>query len=165
MILKQQRKQLIIFLFEISQKLYTSMFKSDQPWGISVKDLLTYPKMSFGFHLGKFLSNNNFELIPKVERHDCYHLLTGYGTEVEDEVALQWLCYGNGKRSLYLYGSILLGTVILPDYYKYYFDSFNLGKRANAFYDLDYQKLLKVNFNDLRLMIFNKVSLLKLNLK
>ena len=165
MILKQQRKQLIIFLFEISQKLYTSIFKSHQPWGITVKDLLAYPKLSFGYHLGQFLSRNDFELIPKVERHDCYHVLTGYGTKVEDEVALQWLCYGNGKRSLYLYGSMLLGTVILPDYYKYYLDSYHIGKQANTFHYLNYQKLLKVNFEDFRMMIFSKFSQLKINLK
>ncbi|MUU79671.1 Coq4 family protein [Winogradskyella endarachnes] len=164
-IFKQKRKQLIIWLFEHSQRIYTSMFKNHQPWQVSKADLLNYPRSSFGRHLGDFLDENNFELIPKVERHDCYHVLCGYSTKVEDEIALQCLCYGNGKRSPYLYGAIILGIAILPDYYKYYYKSFKTGKTANAFHHYDYQKLLNVSISDFRAAIFSKKELFHLNLK
>ncbi|WP_299102975.1 Coq4 family protein [uncultured Winogradskyella sp.] len=163
-IFKEKRKQLIIWLFEHSQRIYTSMFKSHKPWKVSKADLLNYPMSSFGRHLGDFLDENNFELIPKVERHDCYHVLCGYSTKVEDEIALQCLCYGNGKRSPYLYGAIILGIAILPDYYKYYYTSFKTGKTANAFHHYDYQKLLKVSISDFRDAIFSKSELFNLNL-
>ncbi|NRD20727.1 hypothetical protein HNV08_11765 [Winogradskyella eckloniae] len=163
-IFKDKRKQLIIWLFEHSQRFYTSMFKNHQPWQVSKADLLNYPKASFGRHLGDFLDENNFELIPKVERHDCYHVLCGYSTKVEDEIALQCLCYGNGKRSPYLYGAIILGIAILPDYYKYYYNSFKTGKAANAFHHYDYQKLLHVSISDFRDVIFSKNELFNLNL-
>lgn len=151
-----KRKKLIEWLFENSQRVYTSMFKKEEPWGIAAKELLYYPKNTFGYHLGVFLNKNNFELIPKVERHDAYHTLTGYGTKVEDEIALQCLCFGNGKRSLYLYGAMILGIIILPDYLDYYYKSYCIGKKANAFHHYDYKKLLHISFEDFREVIFSK---------
>ncbi|MEH6538107.1 MAG: Coq4 family protein [Psychroserpens sp.] len=153
-LLNQHRKQLIEWLFEHSQKVYTKMFKHHEPWGISRLTLLEYPKDSFGKHLGTFLEQHNYELIAKVERHDAYHTLTGFGTKVEDEIALQCLCFGNGKRSLYLYGAMILGIIILPDYCTYYYRSFTIGKHANIFHHLNYKKLLHVNIDNFRQAIF-----------
>ncbi|WP_299113011.1 Coq4 family protein [uncultured Winogradskyella sp.] len=158
-----KRKQLIIFLFEHSQRLYTAMFKRHESWKYSKNDLLQFPIESFGRHLGEFLNKNNFELIPKVERHDCYHVLCGYSTKVEDEIALQCLCYGNGKRSPYLYGAIILGVAILPDYYNYYYKSYKIGKSANAFHQFDYKKLLRIPIDDLRTSIFSKSQIQNIN--
>ncbi|MCR8666472.1 hypothetical protein NO995_02180 [Aestuariibaculum sp. M13] len=150
------RKKLIEWLFNISQKVYTDMFKHHKPWGITKHDLLTYPAESIGKHLGLFLDQNNFELIAKVERHDAYHTITGYGTRVEDEIALQCLCFGNGKRSIYLYGAMIVGIIILPDYLPYYYKSYKLGRTANSFHHYDYKKLLLVNIHDFREVIFSK---------
>lgn len=161
---KHLRKQLIIWLFEHSQRLYTSMFKHHEPWNISKADLLNMPQASFGRHLGEFLDKNNFELIPTVERHDCYHILCNYSTRVEDEIALQCLCYGNGKRSLYLFGAMILGVAILPDYYEYYYRSYKTGKRANPFHHFNYKKILDIPIKDFREAIFSKSELLQPNL-
>ncbi|GAB4166563.1 MAG: hypothetical protein Tsb0033_28590 [Winogradskyella sp.] len=161
---KDVRKQLIIWLFEHSQRLYTSMFKHHEAWNISKADLLNMPQASFGRHLGEFLDKNNFGLIPTVERHDCYHVLCNYSTKVEDEIALQCLCYGNGKRSLYLFGAMILGVAILPDYYEYYYRSYKTGKRANPFHHFNYKKILDIPIKDFREAIFSKSELLQLNL-
>ena len=155
----KNRKRLIEWLFEKSQKVYTNMFKNHEAWGIYKDELITYPNDSLGKHLGLFLHKNGFELISKVERHDAYHTITGYGTNVEDEIALQCLCFGNGKRSPYLYGAILLGIAILPDYYKYYYKSYCIGKNANSFHHYDYRKLLKVNIHEFRDIIFSKTQI------
>jgi len=157
--MKRLRKQLIELLFNYSQNVYTKLFKHHKEWGISKQELLSYPEQTFGRHLGEFLNKNNFELIPKVERHDAYHTLTGFDTKVEDEIALQCLCFGNGKRSLYLYGAIILGIIILPDYYDYYYKSYTIGKQANSFHHFDYRLMLNVNINDFRQAIFSKQQL------
>ena len=86
-------------------------------------------------------------------------LCTSYYAKVEEEIALQWLCLGNGKRSPYLYGAMLLGAFILPEYYKYYIKSYHIGKQANTFHHYNYKALLKVNFNDFRAVIFFLVVL------
>ncbi|MGJ8592731.1 MAG: Coq4 family protein [Aquaticitalea sp.] len=157
--MKKLRKKLIEWLFDISQKVYTHMFKNHEPWGIYRAELLIYPDHTLGRHLGLFLEKNNFELIAKVERHDAYHTLTGYGTLVEDEIALQCLCFGNGKHSPYLYGAIILGIIILPDYIKYYYQSYKIGQDANAFHHFDYKELLNVNIHDFRSAIFSNAQL------
>lgn len=155
------RKKFIYWLFEHSQRMYIK-FKNKQPWGITSQELLTYSKDTFGYHLGKLLQVNNFELLPKVERHDCYHLLTGYGTSVEDEVALQYVCFGNGKRSPYLLGVLLIGTIILPEYYKYYIKSYKLGKNCNKFHQFKYENLLHFSFQEIREAIFNTQQILQI---
>ena len=156
--MKTLRKQLISWMYDKSQKVYTQLFKKHEAWNISRKDLLKFPKETLGWHLGKFLLDNDFELISKVERHDAYHTLTGYSTAVEDEIALQYLCYGNGKRSPFLLGAIILGTLILPDYFNYYYRSYRIGKRANSFHQFDYKKLLMVNLDEFRKTIFSSTQ-------
>ena len=80
--------------------------------------------------------------------------MTGYNSNEEDEIALQYLCYGNGKRSIYLFGVIAIGTIVLPEYWKYYLKSYRIGKSANMFYNLDYKGLLNTSISTLRGSIF-----------
>lgn len=148
------RKKLIVWLFEQSQLVYTRYIKTNKPWGIGKVDLLPHPAGSFGRELGEFLASNGFELIPKVERHDAYHVITGFGSREEDEIALQYLCFGNGKRSLYLFGVIIVGTLLLPEYIRYYIRSFQLGKKAHPFHSLPFQKLLHTPLCELRAVLF-----------
>ena len=152
--MKKQRKQLIAWLFKVTQHIYTTYFKTNQPWGIKKEQLLEYSPKTFGHHLGLFLDSNGFELIPKVERHDAYHVMTGYNSNEQDEIALQYLCFGNGKRSIYLFGVITIGSIILPEYWKYYLKSYRIGKSANTFYNLDYKALLNTSISNLRGSIF-----------
>lgn len=149
------RKKLISKLFDWTMILYCK-FKKKKAWGITTEMLLGMPTNTFGYYLGSFLKERNFSLIPKVERHDAYHVLTGYGTNVEDEIALQYCCFGNGKRTPYLYGVLLLGTILLPDYLGYYIKSYRFGKQINSFHHYDYKTVLPVNFKKFQRMIFSK---------
>ena len=151
--MKQFRENIIIWLFEISQKAYCK-FKKKTPWNISNQELLKYPKHSFGYQLGRLLEANGFELLPKVERHDAYHLITGYGTTVQEEIALQYCCFGNGKRTPYLLAVLVLGTILLPKYISFYMKSYHYGKRANSFHHFDFKTLLHVDFEKFRTIIF-----------
>lgn len=159
--MKQQRKQLINWLFEKTMIIYCK-FKKKTPWGITTEELLLMPSSSFGYQLGAFLKERDFQLIPKVERHDAYHVLTGFKTNVEDEIALQYLCFGNGKRSPYLLGVLFLGTLILPEYLAYYFESFRIGKSANPFHHFDFKTILDTGFSDFQSIIFSEKQLLQL---
>lgn len=132
-------------------------FKPDKkPWNKTKKQLLMYPTETLGYQYVKFLNNNNFEILAKLERHDAYHIITGYSSKVEDEIALQYLCFANGKRSVYGFGVILLGTLILPEYYTYYLQSFKIGKNANPFHHWNFEKLLHYNLNYLQTIVFSK---------
>ena len=154
------RKQIIAKLFEYSQRFYTRHFKTHKtPWNITKEELLAYPYGSLGKALGAFLNTHGFDLIPKVERHDAYHVLLDFGTKAEDEIALQYLCYGNGKRSLYLWAVITVGTLILPDYLHYYYKCYRLGKQLNTFYNLEFFPLLYADLDTLRGSICTQTQL------
>lgn len=151
--LQHTRKKLITWLFNWTMLIYCK-FKKKEAWDITTAQLLEMPSNCFGFHLGQLLHNNDFELIPKVERHDAYHLVTGYSTSVADEIALQYCCFGNGKRTPYLLGVLLIGTILLPDYMSTYLKAFQTGKAANSFHHFDYKKVLPVDFENFRSAIF-----------
>ena len=138
-------------------------FKKKEAWNISTASLLEMKESTFGYNLGALLHKNGFELIPKVERHDAYHLLTGFGTTVEEEIALQYCCYGNGKRTPYLYGVIVIGTLILPEYFPYYLKAYHYGKNANDFHHFDFEKILNVDFKNFQETIFTNSALLKMD--
>lgn len=156
-----KRKQLIHWLFEASQKIYTR-FKKKEPWNITTQQLLDMPTNSYGYRLGCFLNTNNFQLIDKVERHDAYHVLTGFGTRAEDEIGLQYLCFGNGKRTPYLFAVLFLGTLILPEYLPYYRKLYFFGKKGNSFHQFDFKTLLPLDFELFRGAIFSETTLKEL---
>ena len=134
------------FLFERFYKItkipYQRYFKKNKPWDITKEELLTYPEDSLGFHLGTFLQENQFEMEPKFEDHDVIHVLTGTGTTVSDEIAMQFYLLGNGKRSAYLLMVISSGVLCYPHRLKTYRHYYKRGKEALSFHYLDYSKLL-----------------------
>jgi len=150
-----KRKQLITWLFEKSEQVYRR-FKKKQPWGLTNEDLLGMATNTYGYRLGCFLYANGFQLIPKVERHDAYHVLTGFGTCQEDEIALQYLCFGNGKRTPYLFAVLLLGTLILPDFFGYYRKAYSLGKKSHSFHHFDFKTVLPLDYELFKSTIFSE---------
>ena len=154
----EARRKIVEWLFEATQKQYIR-FKKKTPWNITNATLLGMPANTFGYQLGQFLEGNAFQLIPKVERHDAYHVLTGFGTMAEDEVALQYLCYGNGKRTPYLFAVLCIGTAILPEFWPYYCRAFQFGKRSHSFHHFDFKAILPLDYNLFRGMIFSEETI------
>jgi ubiquinone biosynthesis protein Coq4 len=131
--------------------LYAKYFKKNRKaWNLTKQDLLHYPKDSLGYHLGNFLYQNQFELMPKLENHDCFHILTNFKTDVKDEIALQYLCFGNGERNLSAVLVMLSGTLLLPEHIKYYIKSFRKGKKYKPFYNINYKHFLQNNLQILK---------------
>lgn len=151
--LLNMRKKLIFWMFNKTQKSYLK-YKKKTPWTITRGELLLFAKDTLGYHLGTFLKKNDFQLIPKVEEHDVFHVLTNCGVQVEDEVALQFACFGNGKRSLFLFMSLLIGLLVLPEYYKHYWHYYKLGKKSKTFYNLAFKQWLPISITEVRNTIF-----------
>ena len=90
-----------------------------------------------------FLLRNNFDLQEKLESHDVFHVLTRNRVlPVPEEISMQFYLWGNGKRSIYLYSVIFLGTLFFPDYLKLFQARYRRGKASLPFHQLDFQKLL-----------------------
>lgn len=92
------RLSIMLVLYNKSQKIYTQLFKQHKrAWNISKEDFLNFPKGSLGHHLGVFYQEKDFDVVPKLENHDVFHLITESGTDIQDEVAMQYLLLGKGQ--------------------------------------------------------------------
>ena len=141
--MKTLRYILLERLYEWSKLPYRWLFKKETPWGIPVKDLLQYPMESLGYHLGCFLLKHHFTPEPQLEDHDVYHVLTGSGISVPEEIAMQFYLFGNGKRSLYLFTVLTVGTLLFPDHMRQFRSAYKKGRKAHPFYHLNFLKLLQ----------------------
>lgn len=129
-------------LYRLSKWPYQRFFKKNAPWNVTKEELLCYPEKTLGNDLGIFLAVNRFTMEPKLEDHDVMHVLIGIGTSVKEEIAMQFYLLGNGKRSLYLFMVLLLGTLFYPLHLFFFCSYYKRGQKALSFYDLDYSKLL-----------------------
>ena len=112
--MKKIRVQFLLFVYQHTQKLYRKYFKKKKrQWQFTEEQLLLFEKDSLGRKLGEFYQQYGFTVIPKMENHDVHHLITGCGTNFEDEIAMQYLFLGNGKLNAHLLAAIFLGTLFL----------------------------------------------------
>lgn len=139
----QIRLKFMLWLYGWSQNLYTNLFKKNQQaWGISKHELTLYPGGTLGRVLGEFYQINGFDVMPKLENHDIFHVITETGTEIQDEIAMQYLLWGNGKLSLYMFSMIIIGTTLYPEFLRYYRSHFQKGRQMNSFHHLEFQHYL-----------------------
>ncbi|MEE9361491.1 MAG: hypothetical protein V3U92_02725 [Cellulophaga sp.] len=136
------REKAMEYLYEWSKKPYQKFIKRNCAWNVSMSKLKNYPKQSLGFHLSRFLTKHNFEIQPKLENHDVFHVLTKTGISVPEEISMQYHLLGNGKRSAYLFTVILLGTLLFPDYLFFFRKAYSKGREALLFHSLDFSKML-----------------------
>lgn len=136
------RDLIIEKMYEWSKKPYQKFFKKNEPWPITSKELIRYPPESLGFHMGCFLLKYNFEIQPKLEDHDVFHVLTNTGITVTEEIGMQYFLLGNGKRSAYQFAVIVIGTLFYPMQWKHFNTFYRRGKSAHQFYDLPFEKML-----------------------
>ncbi|MEI6312481.1 MAG: hypothetical protein WCP57_09490 [Bacteroidota bacterium] len=150
-------------LVELTNTFYKKHFKSSkQAWTIQQADLMYYPSNSLGFQLHLFLHPLHLHLMSKFERHDVYHILTDYSTHPIDEIRMQFFLWGNGKKSLFQLGTIIVGSILLPEYFTSYIQAYRRGKNAYRFYNWDFQHLLKEDLVATKKLIFQKKADLKL---
>lgn len=155
--MKKLRTKFIVWMYHQTQQVYRQFFKKHKrEWQFSEEQLLAFEKDSLGRRLGEFYQHYGFRMIPKMENHDVYHLLTGYGTQVKDEIAMQYLLFGNGKRSAYLLGVLALGTLVFPEHILDFRKAYFKGKKMRKFHNLDFESLLWQNFTHLQNFIKTK---------
>jgi ubiquinone biosynthesis protein Coq4 len=153
------RLKFMLFLYNGSSKLYAQVFKRNKKaWGLSVNDFLRYPENSLGYALGEFYRSKGFDIMPKLENHDVFHVITQTNTEIEDEVAMQYLLMGNGKRSLYMYAMITIGTFIYPEFIRYYMFSYQKGKSLSTFHHIEFKDYLARPLIEIQHMLYTQTT-------
>ena len=164
------REKSCAWLFENSESPYRFFFKrKKKAWGLSSSDLEKFPKESLGYATSQFLIINKFELLDKLESHDVMHVLLGMQTTVKEEIGMQFLLLGNGKRSFYLYATIILGFLLQAEHYRYFTYCFRRGKKLNPVHSIDFHASLSENLSDLRSTLkkvtaYPKSKILELNI-
>lgn len=154
---KALRESLLVQLFEISKPIYRMLFKrKTKAWRYKRKDLEQFEENTLGKKLYYFLTENNFEIEEKLENHDIGHVLLGYELNVRDEICMQFFFLSSGKRSAYCLFTIVLGTIILPEYYSYYHTAYQRGKNVINFHKWKFEYLLHENVHELRSLIFKE---------
>lgn len=148
------RLRFMLWLYDWSQIIYAKLFKKNkEPWGISKFEFLLYPDGTLGKALGEFYKNNGFSVMPKLENHDAFHIITDTDTQIQDEIAMQYLLFGNGKLSLYMFAMIGIGTLLYPEFMNYYIRSIRKGRSMGKFHDIEFKDLLNHN------LVFIKASI------
>ncbi|MQP25714.1 hypothetical protein GFJ94_11635 [Flavobacterium sp. LMO8] len=138
-------KEIIIeTLYRIIKVPYQFLFKQTKAWDISMQDFLKLPQESLGFQYGCFLLKYNFNIQATLEEHDVFHVLTNTGISVKDEIDMQFILLGNGKRSPFVFIVIATGILFYPFEYKNFYEKYKQGKKAHRFYDLDFYKMLTI---------------------
>jgi hypothetical protein len=123
------------------------------PWGLTTKDLVEYPEGTLASEIGHFLQHEGLEPVPRVERHDAFHVLTGYATDTVQEVAMQVFLVGNGKHSLFTLSGAG-SAFLLPEKWGVFLAAFKRGQQARCISNWNYKKLLNENVEELRRYIF-----------
>ncbi|WP_419868860.1 Coq4 family protein [Chryseobacterium sp. CT-SW4] len=159
--MKKLRLRFLLFMYENSQRQYRKYFKkTKRQWQFNEEQLLSFQEDSLGRALGEFYKKHGFRMIPKMENHDVYHLVTDYGTSMKEEIAMQYLLFGNGKRSAYLLGVMLLGGIIFPEYFKTYMKAYRKGKNMKPFHHWDFEELLWQNVGHIKDFIRQKNTII-----
>jgi ubiquinone biosynthesis protein Coq4 len=130
-------------LYQISVNFFQVTFKRHAAkWSISKHELGKLPIDTLGYHLFIFLESNNFELQDKLESHDVFHVITNTGVSVPEEISLQFLLLGNGKKSIYGVLTTLIGVIIIPEHLNDYCKSYKKGNTINEFHHFNFETML-----------------------
>lgn len=148
------RAKAVLWLLEKSVPLHAQLNKQRLAWNLSSDDLLKYEEGSLGNTLGLFYKKEKFEPIPKAERHDVFHVLLGYSTNVIDEAAMQFFLWGNGKPSFFTVGTCLITVILFPNKLKFFVEAYRKGKYSTCIRDWNFKLLLNKNIDELKHQIF-----------
>lgn len=159
----QIRESIILFLFHHSKNIYRRFFKKHSlAWNTSIEKLSAYQQGTLAYDLAVFLKANNFQLEPKFEKHDIYHIITDYPTTVIGEVCLSLFNVANGKRSVYTIGVAFVGALLLLEEYKAFIAAYQKGKNARSYANWQFEHLLNENTKELKHYIFKRENNLAL---
>ncbi|MGB1216356.1 MAG: hypothetical protein ACPG5P_00685 [Saprospiraceae bacterium] len=148
---KSFRTTILKWLVNHTAPIYMKIMKQKQiAWDYSIQDLRKFPSGSLGWELAEFLEGQNLKLIPKAERHDVFHILTGYKTEPEEETMMQFWLLGNRKWTPYTIGTCAIGCILIPEHWSEFVIAFKKGWIAPSIYDLDYENMLWMPVNNIK---------------
>jgi hypothetical protein len=146
----------VLWLLEKGVPIHAKLNAHRVAWNLSSDDFLEFTPGSLGNTLGQFYKSQQFEPIPKAERHDVFHVLFGFSTNVLDEAAMQFFLWGNGKPSFFTVGTCIITTVLFPNHVQEFKAAYQKGKQATSIRDWNFKALLNEDLQLLKNRVFTK---------
>ncbi len=144
--MQKQIKKIRAFILESTIEkaipVYRKLRPNKKPWTTSLEAMAKMPSGSLGKTMAKFMKERNITFIPEFEHHDFCHFFTGYGMDCESESRLQFYLLGNGKSSLFVWGTCVLSWILMPDFWTTFIKDFQRGQQEQAFHQWDFESLL-----------------------
>ncbi|MEY2830508.1 MAG: hypothetical protein RIQ33_2366, partial [Bacteroidota bacterium] len=144
------REKMLLWLLDNVVTVHSKFYPNRKNWNLTTADLLNYPDKTLGKELGLFLEKEKLEPVEKIERHDAFHILFDFSTELKDEAAMQFFLIANGKISPFTLATAIYTTIVMPDYWSYFFKHFKQGRKTRSIAKWDFKSLLNENFQDLK---------------
>jgi hypothetical protein len=142
------------WLETIAKPVYLRIAKRNKPaWGHSMDSLGRFQEGTLGKDMYYFLQHHALHLMPKCEDHDVFHVLFECQPCVEEEVRLQMILWGNGRKTAYTLLSVAIGWVLYPEHHAVFKAGYALGKRCRSITRWNFQYLLAENTQELRQFI------------
>jgi hypothetical protein len=139
--------------------LYVRTLKRGEPaWGLQTADLASFPEGSLGHDVYRFLTGNGLHLMANLETHDVFHVLLGYKPTVPEEVCLQAVLLANGRHTLYVWGTVILGWVVFPEFHADFKAAYQKGKALRPFQHWNFRYLLHERTADVQAHIGIKTT-------
>lgn len=162
------RERMLLFLLGEVIPVHAKLYFKREPWYMLREDMVKYPKGTLGNELGHFLKTEELQPVPKVERHDAYHILLDFTTHIDDEAAMQFFLIGNGKISPFTLGTAAFAGLMMPDHWKNFWVQLKRGRKAKSIAKWNFKELLNEDYEELKNIIFhrpvtNKALLAKVN--
>ncbi|MCB0697080.1 MAG: hypothetical protein KDC07_06930 [Chitinophagaceae bacterium] len=148
------RERILLFLLGQVIPVHAKLYGRRQPWGLRMENLEQYPEDTLGNELGRFLRAEELQPVPKVERHDAFHILMDFSTHIYDEAAMQFFLIGNGKISPFTLGTAIFAGLMLPDQWKNFRLQYKRGQKTRCIANWDFKELLGFEFTDVKKAIF-----------
>ncbi len=150
------RGKAVLWMLEKGVPIHAKLNTHRVAWNLNSDDFLKFTPGSLGNALGQFYKSQHFEPIPKAERHDVFHVLLGYSTNVIDEATMQFFLWGNGKPSFFTIGTCIITSVLFPNHFQKFKSAYQKGKHATAIRDWNFKVLLNEDLHILKNRVFTK---------
>lgn len=148
------RERFVLWILEKGAPWHYRFCKNRKAWSMNSNDLLCFPEGSLGRNLAYFYKKEGFEPIPKAERHDVFHVLLDYTTEVSDEAAMQFFLLGNGKLSPFTFGTAIIAAILFPLQWRKYKMAYQRGKQCTNISQWNFRDLLHEDLILLKQKVF-----------
>ena len=150
------RGKAVLWLLEKGVPIHARLNPNRIAWNLSPDDFLKFEPGSLGNTLGQFYKSQRFEPIPKAERHDVFHVLFGFSTNVIDEACMQFFLWGNGKPSFFTVGTCIITSILFPNHFQEFKAAYQKGQQATPIRDWNFKALLNEDLQTLKNRVFTK---------